>query len=755
MKPEKDSYRLLIEHLPDAFAYHQIIVDDHGRPVDYVFLEINSAFEEMTGLKRKEIIGKKVTEILPGIENTEFDWIGTYGKVAISGKATRFESFSEPLGRWYDVSAYSDEPGYFVAVFHNTTSHKQLEKSIIENKKRYQMIVDTQQEMICHYLPDTTLVFVNQAYCQAFGLSETELIGRKFLEHTPPDYREKLVTIINRLTPEQPVITHEHQAVLPDGTLGWQEWTDQAIFNEAGELVEYQAVGRDISKSKETEQALLDSEEKHRRLFEIMAQGVVYQAADGTIISANPAAEEILGLSSDQMQGKNFMNPEWNLYREDGSALPAEEHPAMVALRTGNKVGPRIMGVYQPHKQKLIWLSINVTPLFKPGKKEPFQVYATFDDITERKKAEETMRFNSIVLNQINDHVTITNLDGDIIYVNQMEIESLKMPREKLIGSNTAIFGENPDKGATQKEIRETTKKYGIWRGEVINYNADGQELIFDCRTQVIYDELGKPIALCGVSTDISERKKAEDEIRTLNEELELRVKERTAQLEASNHELDAFSYSVSHDLRGPLNRIEGFSQALLEDYAEQLDRQGQDYLRRIGNSSKHMAELIEDLLKLSKVSRLEINREPVEISALVNVCLKELQAREPHRNLEISVTPGLVVEGDTALLRIVLENLVDNAWKYTRQEEKARIEFGLTETGDQSAYYIRDNGAGFDMKYADKVFTAFQRLHSEQEFAGTGIGLSIVSRIIKRHGGEVWAEGEPGKGACFYFTLP
>ncbi len=257
------------------------------------------------------------------------------------------------------------------------------------------------------------------------------------------------------------------------------------------------------------------------------------------------------------------------------------------------------------------------------------------------------------------------------------------------------------------------------------------------------------------LTDEVYDRKKAEEEIRTLNEELEERVRERTAQLEEVNRELDAFTYSASHDLRGPLNRISGFSEALLEEYPEQLDQQGKDYLQRINNSCKNMGALIDDLLKLSKVSQHQINHDTVELSALANIYLKELHAREPDRQVETVVAPGLVAEADAALMGIALKNLLTNAWKFSAFENPARIEFGSTVQEGNEVFYIRDNGIGFDMKYAEKLFTAFQRLHDAKTYPGTGIGLSIVSRIISRHGGEIWAEGEEGKGSCFCFTLP
>jgi signal transduction histidine kinase len=243
-------------------------------------------------------------------------------------------------------------------------------------------------------------------------------------------------------------------------------------------------------------------------------------------------------------------------------------------------------------------------------------------------------------------------------------------------------------------------------------------------------------------------------ELQRAHNELEQRVIERTLQLEAANKELEAFSYSVSHDLRAPLRSIDGFSQALFEDYADKLDAQGRDDLQRVRGASQRMAQLIDDLLELSRVTRGQINRQTVDLSALARTIAAELHNSEPEREVEFAVAEGLSASCDPRLLRIVLENLLRNAWKFTGNHQRARIEFGRSHSNGQSAYFVRDDGAGFDMAYADKLFGAFQRLHAMTEFNGTGIGLATVQRIIRRHGGQVWAEGQVEQGATFYFTL-
>jgi light-regulated signal transduction histidine kinase (bacteriophytochrome) len=249
---------------------------------------------------------------------------------------------------------------------------------------------------------------------------------------------------------------------------------------------------------------------------------------------------------------------------------------------------------------------------------------------------------------------------------------------------------------------------------------------------------------------DIAEREKAEEEVRGLNKDLEHHIR----QLEESNRELDAFSYSVSHDLRSPLRSIDGFSRALVEDYSGKLDDEGRDYLERIRGATQRMAQLIDDLLKLSRVARMEAQRETVDLSAIAADISGRLRKNRPERQVRFIIADGLAASGDERLLTVALENLIANAWKFSEKNPEAVIEFGIAHVQGEPAFYVKDNGAGFDMAFAGKLFNPFQRLHHAAEFSGTGIGLATVKRIINRHGGRVWIESQMNTGTTVYFTL-
>jgi PAS domain S-box-containing protein len=334
-----------------------------------------------------------------------------------------------------------------------------------------------------------------------------------------------------------------------------------------------------------------------------------------------------------------------------------------------------------------------------------------------------------------------------------------------------AVFGLKPGEfGETEKAALELIHPadHELVRHAIAQAVADQDEHEFEfrflprnrpvgwmlVRGRAHKDDRGRPVRLAGIGIDITELKQAEGEILRLNAELEERVSRRTAQLEAINKELEAFCYSVSHDLRAPLRSIRGFSEVLLDRYAASLDARGQEFLRRSCESSKHMDGLIDDLLRLSRVGRAELAWQAVDLSALAAAVAAELSKAEPKRNVDWVIAPRLQARGDERLLRIVLENLLRNAWKFTSKQSRPRIELGAT-AEPEPAFFVRDNGAGFDMEFAGKLFGVFQRLHSASEFPGTGVGLATVRRIVNRHGGRVWANGALNQGAVFYFTLP
>jgi len=364
-------------------------------------------------------------------------------------------------------------------------------------------------------------------------------------------------------------------------------------------------------------------------------------------------------------------------------------------------------------------------------------------DISERKKMEKALAAESlrrrILIEQSRDGIVILDQDGKVYEANLRFAEMLgcsieevyklavwdweyQFPAEQVVEMIRTV-----DESGDHFETRHRRKDGSVYDVEISTNGAifAGQKLIF-----------------C-VCRDITERKKAEDEL-----------KQALARVAAANKELEAFSYSVSHDLRSPLRSIDGFSQALIEDYTEVLDKQGKEYLQRVQKASQHMGQLIDDMLKLSRLSRAEMTVNKIDLSEAAAIIIERFKKEEPIRKIDFIMQDNLIAEGDPNLLNILLENLLGNAWKFTKKCNRARIEFGKKQQNKETVFFIRDNGAGFDMKYANKLFIPFQRLHDDTDYPGTGIGLGIVSRIIHRHGGQIWAEAEENKGATFYFTL-
>jgi PAS domain S-box-containing protein len=374
------------------------------------------------------------------------------------------------------------------------------------------------------------------------------------------------------------------------------------------------------------------------------------------------------------------------------------------------------------------------------------------------------------------DAIVIVDREGRIAHVNDQTEKIFGYSPAELIGEPVEILiPASLSERHRQHRARYMAHPHSRPMGSGLNLNGwrkDGSEFPIDVTLGPLHTREGSFVL--SIVRDITEPKQAEEEIHQLNINLERRVIERTAELAAANNELESFSYSVSHDLRAPLRSIDGFSQALLEDYAGRLDDRARDYLNRVRGATQRMGHLIDDMLTLSRVTRAEMRRETVDLSALAADVLAELQKSEPGRNVDWHIEPGLVAEGDAQLLRVLLVNLLGNAWKFTGKTASAKIQFGaasVLNTGNapipdtqgapdftQSfapSFFVRDNGVGFDMIYADKLFGAFQRLHLSSEFPGTGIGLATVQRIVHRHGGQVRGEGVPGQGATFYFTLP
>jgi PAS domain S-box-containing protein len=497
-------------------------------------------------------------------------------------------------------------------------------------------------------------------------------------------------------------------------------------------------VQSEITKRRDAEQELKNVQDRYHLLFDSNPIPVwVYDLETLTILDVNEEAIRHYGYSREEF-----------LKLKITDIRPPEDVPVLLADLSRSASTQEDSGSWRHTKKsgEIIDVEIKSYPV-RFGGREARLVAAL--DVTQRKRAEEALRRSEerfrLTVSNVKDYaILMLDPEGRVISWNE-GAERIKGYRaDEIIGQHFSRFytAEDIKAGKIEAEIKQATEN-GRVEDEGWRVRKDGSRFWANVVITALRDESGSLRGFGKVTRDISERKRAEQELL-----------QRSAELEAANRELEAFSYSVSHDLRSPLRAIDGFSQALLEDHAAQLDKDGKDYFQRIRAATLRMGELIDDLLALSRVTRAEIHRERIDLSSLAEEVAADLRNSQPERDVEFRIVPGLRAEGDSRLIRVALQNLIGNSWKFTSKRPHGQIEFGLIRSNGQRAYFVRDNGAGFNQAYADRLFGAFQRLHGMNEFPGTGIGLATVQRIVHRHGGKVWAEGVVDQGATIYFTL-
>lgn len=483
-------------------------------------------------------------------------------------------------------------------------------------------------------------------------------------------------------------------------------------------------------------------------IVESSEDAIVSKDLSGIVTSWNAAAERMFGYSAAEMMG----TPVRRLIPQERQN---EEDQILRAIGQGERV-PRFETIRMRKDGGLIHVSVTVSPVRGPGG-AVIGAAKIARDITEERRARKALavseaRFRRLFESAKDGILILDGETGAVVDVNPFLVDLLGHPREAFLGRPVYELTFLGDLAAQKARFAELHDNEYVRQENVRAKTLDGRAIDLEFVSS-LYLVDGLRVVQCNIR-DVSARKKAEDALRELRADLERRVVERTADLEAANRELEAFSYSVSHDLRAPLRTMDAFSQAVLEDYEAVLPDEGRRYLRLIRGGAQKMGALIDDLLTFSRLSRAPLNRQTVDMGRVVQGALEDLESAREGRSIDVRIGELPACEGDASLLRQVWVNLLSNAFKYARHKDPAVVEVGCEETNSGPAYFVRDNGTGFDMKYSGKLFVVFQRLHRAEDYEGTGVGLAIVQRVINRHGGRVWAEAAPDRGATFRFTL-
>jgi PAS domain S-box-containing protein len=600
-----------------------------------------------------------------------------------------------------------------------------MEQALRASELSYRRLFEAARDGILILDVDTgRITDVNPFLVELLGFSRSEMIGKTVGELSPFKDVVSNQAMLERLQKDGYVRYQD----LPLETRDGRNIAVEFVCNvyEAGGKKVIQCNVRDITERRRSETAA----SWLAAIVESSDDAIIGKNLNGIITNWNQGAEKIFGYTASEMVGTSIMR-----------LIPADrqdqENQTLTKIKGGGSV-EHFDTLRQTKDGRLIDVSVTASPI-KDVNGKAVGVSKVARDISERRRTEAKASWlASFPERNPNPIVELDLASGVVHYVNPCAIQMLPDLQSK--GMSHPLLAGLQEIQNTLLNGKTDTLRREISTGEL--FFAQTITYIPEAKRLRIY------------STDITDRKTAEEKIHQLNNELEQRVIERTAELEVANKELESFSYSISHDLRAPLRAVNGFAGIVLEDFGPQLPEEGRGYLERIRAGALRMGVLIDDLLAFSRLSRQPVNRQTVNSARIVNEVLDELKPQREGRQIEIQIGNLPACHGDPALLKQVWVNLISNAIKYTRGREPAIVEIGCARENDQDVFFVRDNGAGFDMQYANKLFGVFQRLHREDQFEGTGVGLAIVQRIVHRHGGRVWAKAEVNHGATFYFTI-
>ncbi len=642
-----------------------------------------------------------------------------------------------------------DELGLLTAAFNGMVQRVQEAE---QSRSFLAAIVESSDAAIVGKGLDGIVVSWNEGAERMFGFSAGEMIGQPITRVLmPPEGEAEEQRILDEVKRGN-IRQYDTVRCRKDGQPIEVALIVSPIKNAQGKIMGVSSIARDVTQRKRAERELQENRARLSAIIGSAMDAVISVDASQRITMFNAAAERMFRCSATEVMGQPLDRLIPTSHRAAHRQLMDDFGRTGATARAMGHLRP-LSGLRADGEEFPIEASISQVEF---GGEKIYTVILR--DITERQQTQQALERQATVLREQTEMLDLANvlardLQGRVVLWNTGMQEMYGWTKAEALGKfSHELLGT--EFSQPREAIEATVLREGQWNGELLRYRKDGTLITVASQWVLHKDEQGRPIAILEVNSDITERKQAEEQIRLLNLDLEQRVEKRTAELMAANKELEAFTYSVAHDLRAPLRHIDAFTRIVHEEFSAGLPPEAMHYLENIRKGSRHMSQLVDDLLNLARVGRQELKRRPTPLGELVREVVAELKIEAQGRNIQWRLQPLPTIDCDAGLMKQVFANLLANAVKYTRPRPLAVIEVGCLKMPGAPALYVRDNGVGFSMKYVDKLFGVFQRLHRSEEFEGTGVGLATVERIVRKHGGCVWAEAAVDRGAIFYFTV-